>query len=966
MSVTLVQERTACRSHLALRIVVLMGCIGLVGGIPLLLVETQATPPLSEIRDLVAHPTHVRDVLETRVSDGATLKLLWLIAWLTWGWFMVCAVVETVGRAQGRAPGKLPGSRYVQWLAKCLIGASLAFGFPSRQLSPLRLQVVPVAALDGHGHIQDDDPRTVASPLISMVAAGVPDGRLTLASSVVPASVDPTYVVKPRDTLWSIAGTELGSPLRWRQLAAANYGRQQPDGEELTNDHWIRPGWVLIIPILGSAPGGVVHGETSSLIVSKSPAAPTAMEDATGPPDSWKAVPTTKRCAVEASSSSDCGSVGAVESHSASTSHPDTGRGPSGPHVPILPIGFGLLGAGIVALLDRMRRAQQRLRPEGLRIALPEGDLIELERGLRLGADSGAADWVDLSMRLLSANVRRGMLETPIISAVLLRDDVVEVILQTESLPPPPFEAGSGDKSWILRKSGQRLDELRKDSEVSGIDAPLPSLVTLGRDSQGIQMINIEIAGSVAVSGPDADSLVHAVAVELATAQWADQIDLVLVGFGEVDRQLERVNHANSLSVVSAKMKRRVQERAALLATIDGATNSENRWREGGDSWDLCVVICSSDASADESGALEELIDVAGNGSFGVVVICGRDTISARWRAKTGGGLVSVDGVGLPPSSLSLQSVPQGLVERVSDLVAIASQTAGVAPDEEPYGSMTLRSPESEGGPLGTTGSPIDHSRGHASGHGSSQPSDPKIVVRVLGPVDIIGAARQFTRAWAMELIVYLAVHPGGVSNDQWATALWPEKTMAAASLHSTASAARRSLGTSASGEDHLPRSRGRLALGPDVHTDWDVFVDLSQSPAPDDWREAMNLIVGRPFDGLRSPDWVVLEGIQATVEAGIVDLTCRYARHCLEALDAPGAEWAARQGLRVSPYDERLYRVLLHAADAAGNPAGVESVMAELVHLVADDIEPFDAVHPETIALYRKLSRRTFATRSR
>jgi DNA-binding SARP family transcriptional activator len=67
---------------------------------------------------------------------------------------------------------------------------------------------------------------------------------------------------------------------------------------------------------------------------------------------------------------------------------------------------------------------------------------------------------------------------------------------------------------------------------------------------------------------------------------------------------------------------------------------------------------------------------------------------------------------------------------------------------------------------------------------------------------------------------------------------------------------------------------------------------------------------------------------------------------------------------LKVSPYDERLYRVLMSAADAAGNPAGVESTFSELVHLVADEIEPFDAVHPETLALYRKLSRRSFVSR--
>jgi len=85
-----------------------------------------------------------------------------------------------------------------------------------------------------------------------------------------------------------------------------------------------------------------------------------------------------------------------------------------------------------------------------------------------------------------------------------------------------------------------------------------------------------------------------------------------------------------------------------------------------------------------------------------------------------------------------------------------------------------------------------------------------------------------------------------------------------------------------------------------------------------------------------------------------------RQAEWCLsETADHAGAEWAARQALKVNPYDERLYRILMRAADAAGNPGRVESTMKELVQLVADDVEPYDAVHPETMELYRSLSRR-------
>jgi len=49
-----------------------------------------------------------------------------------------------------------------------------------------------------------------------------------------------------------------------------------------------------------------------------------------------------------------------------------------------------------------------------------------------------------------------------------------------------------------------------------------------------------------------------------------------------------------------------------------------------------------------------------------------------------------------------------------------------------------------------------------------------------------------------------------------------------------------------------------------------------------------------------------------------------------------------------------------LRAADIAGHPAGVEAVMQQLIQLVADDVEPYDAVHPETLELYRRLSRRS------
>jgi hypothetical protein len=45
-------------------------------------------------------------------------------------------------------------------------------------------------------------------------------------------------------------------------------------------------------------------------------------------------------------------------------------------------------------------------------------------------------------------------------------------------------------------------------------------------------------------------------------------------------------------------------------------------------------------------------------------------------------------------------------------------------------------------------------------------------------------------------------------------------------------------------------------------------------------------------------------------------------------------------------------------ACDLAGNPAGVEAVMDEL-GAVAEALEPYDTLHPETITLYNQLSHR-------
>jgi DNA-binding SARP family transcriptional activator len=76
-------------------------------------------------------------------------------------------------------------------------------------------------------------------------------------------------------------------------------------------------------------------------------------------------------------------------------------------------------------------------------------------------------------------------------------------------------------------------------------------------------------------------------------------------------------------------------------------------------------------------------------------------------------------------------------------------------------------------------------------------------------------------------------------------------------------------------------------------------------------------------------------------------------------------AEWMVRQALRVSPYDERLYRALLVATAAQGNRVRLHAAMAQLQTLAGEATLPpartvahaqVDCLHPATTDLYRDL----------
>ena len=232
----------------------------------------------------------------------------------------------------------------------------------------------------------------------------------------------------------------------------------------------------------------------------------------------------------------------------------------------------------------------------------------------------------------------------------------------------------------------------------------------------------------------------------------------------------------------------------------------------------------------------------------------------------------------------------------------------------------------------------------------------------MLGPAFVRGTAQPFRRAASLELVVYLAFHRRRLRHADWASALWPDRPVSPATVHSTASDARRALGRSSAGAPLLPRGT-HLLLHESVSSDVDRFSALARRGEPEALVAALRLVRGPVFTGLRRVDWSVLDGTRSSIESLVVDAALRGADALIECGRAGEAEWVVRRGLVVSPFEERLYRALLRATAARANRVGLRAAMDHLLALAGEkapargtDTTRLTCLDPETTALYRDL----------
>jgi DNA-binding SARP family transcriptional activator len=874
-----------------------------------------AVPTLAQVRDSLNGPS---------ITDAMLVKGIAVICWLAWAQLVACAVVETHAWARGRVAVHLPLAGALQPVVRQLVLSVvfLAGALRSPVAATVPLRAVPTIELMPIHAVADTS--TDAAPEHAGVATSAPEAPF------------PTCVVRPRDSLWSLSEDHLGDGYRWRELFELNRGVVQADGRSLQESNLIRPGWTLRFPadatglaeplVETSAPPPAMSPPMALPTPVPQEAPPVSSEAPAAASPSDQATPATTAI-TQAASAPD--SVSAQQAPAAAEDDDQSGL-----PIPTSVAGLGLMAAGVVVTLDRLRRVQQRRRRDGHMIPVPTGPAAEAERMLRTAAANSQADRLDEALRAFSAQLSRTEAgPIPAIEAVSVAPDSVEILLSGPAhAPSRPFDVTAGGRSWVLPAAADVADVATKRS------APAPALVTIGTVDGRQILVDLEAHPRTALIGEASEALFAALVLELCTSRWADTLHLVLAGqppsgAGAYERLRVVASVEEALEEVEAESVALTSE---LAASRHGSTFSA-RLAETADGWVPTVVLVTDPTDP----ALDRLLLVASENHGLAVVVLGHRNGDVDRTITVERGAVRVTPPGLDLAAPAITTEDAATIGAVIDLAT--SDEAGEV--------VVLDAPPSP------TGATVDE----------VTPPGPEIDVQILGSPEVVGGKTPIDRRKSKELVVYLALHPRGVDEGRLKTALWPDQVPSPGSFNQTMSRARMCLGRDANDEHHLPHvADGLYRLGPAVDTDFRRLEQAFAAATTDGTEatmgrlaDALGMVRGMPFEGAGAGyEWAHTEGLLARIEAIAADAALLLAEWHLDRRDTAKAMWAASQGLLASPGDERLFRIRMRAHDQAGNPAGVESVMTELCRVV-EALEPFDDLHPETVALYDELSRR-------
>lgn len=862
------------------------------------------------------------------------------LAWIAWAPFAYPLVAELLRHQTGRSILPMAALlRGQQQVAAALVGAALLSSSSALAAST----AAPTIRTDRIIETQD------AEQQVDVAAHYTPatTQHFTLAAQAAQStdrSVS-TYEVREGDTLWGIAKRRLGDGRKYPAIVDQSTEIVQPDGRHLTDPNLILPGWNLEIPTTRAT----------------EPPVPPAHRI---PQPSTPAATPAPRSAPPTPFTPESPSADSDESAGVDVDRAETARDAEVAPVAIVGGVAAILAAGLVAALTTRRRRLQKRRRFGERLAIPtDGPAYDTETQLRAVSDPVAL--ADLHRALASVYAAASAESTPLprLFAVRIDDIDITVYLHEAATMPSPFMPLFGDgTAWAAPR-----DAFVADDEPHAV-APYPALVTVGTDLDGgLLLLDLEQQSCLAVvssDGTTARGVLNAIAAELTSVPWGQDIHLSLVGVPEqLAQELDpyRIDRVPDTKTLIRDIRVHLADRRAALeaSRVPDARNARLLAAEV-ESWAPFIVVVGTQPTLDEQTQLEDL--VRQHASTGLVIVIVQDP-------GTGSGFAEIDISDASaamyrsndPTLPLLPFVPQLLDERALEQVLQLFTPSPVADLRAPQpAAPSATDDELFVEVVDVLAEVTDLGRGALHGPAlvamtpSSElfsldqqytaASDSEVLapyLRLLGQVEIEHVDRpELVPGRGIELLTYLLHHRQPLAGTQIQKALWPSSyDRTNGNLRSLAKQVRAALGHDPEGHLWLPEGRGNAGFTthPGVRSDWQDFLQLTgPDPSAIPTRElatALGLVHGQPLlgtDGHRGR-WAWRGPLEETIISTIQDVASIVAARAIEEEDRSLVKAAARAARFVDRYSELSWQIELRGAIPRATPAEVERIVADL-----------------------------------
>lgn len=955
----------------------LAGLAVIVAGVPWLLLTVAGNPIPSWdiVVGLSTHPDY----------GGSFLmgSLLPIIAWIAWASFVFSLLTVIPSALRGVKPPQVRGLVIQQKAASALLGAVIVMfgGLAGAGAATAAEQAAPAVS---HSVASQQAPQTIAPSVAPPATDGVVMKSLT---------------VNEGDSLWGMAESSLGDGDRYPELYEASKGIVQADGQTISNPDIIQPGWTINVPTMTQTPTPAppAPAPTSEQEPDAQAQAPEGVPGA-APSDQVKAAPAVapaqdQNQAASATSAEQPAGDSSESAPATSTDANDSAADeePIADMFEVRTVGGigGLLAASILSVLGIRRFQQRRRRKVGERISMPSPEITSTELELRAVENPKGVDDIDKALRYLAAWARENDERLPKLFALRLSPTNVELYLDEPAELPAPFTMTVPDKTaWVV-----------DPDEIPAFDprptAPYPGLVTLGQDaSDGHILVDVEQIGSLNISGPNkeiTEGALTALAVELACSQWADDLQVTVVGFApELADAFKtgRVQHLDDVRSLMSSLRGRARAYSRTFKDLGVDDIAHARVVADTDTWTPEIVLLNELPDEETCKELAALIERVPR--VGIAAIT-NGQLSGDWALrieKDFSATLSPAGIPIQAQVImgkNYEQIVQTLAVAEDEAVAAkaalsdsgdkapAPQTpidpeSSPAQDPDPIQAPIEVNAESEGPdetlPLPTEEQPAaaaaeSEAPAHEVITATELPEADHPMIRVLGSVRVEGAkgieprtAKASYVAGCSAIATFLVLHPGA-TRAELHHAIWPNERhddqKNAQKRNQYVSRTRRWLGTDDEGENYLPVvSADSHALLDHVTSDWHLWKALVgddyRTTSTADLAAAMGLVNGQPFTAAPAKWFSFSDLDKQDMISEIVDVAHELTDRALLAGDVAMARNASTKACIVDPASEIPVRDRLRTEAMAKDWEAFDKVSEDLTARLAEmEDEPED-----------------------